>query len=816
MGLESIYKLSVVLDMVDRLTSPLVTVTDQTAKKLNDMQQSFGLASLAGTVMTSAGVSITKGLLDVAASTFDTQDALAELKSLGVVDLAAVEAAAKSFSDTWAGTSKSDFISAAYDIKSGIASLTDEGVAQFTELSGLTAKATKSTIGEMTSLFATGYGIYKDYYSDLSDMEFGEIFSAGISAAVKNYKTSGSQMAQSISTLGATATSANVPLEEQLAILGMMQATMSGSEAATKYKALLNTAVSAGDKLGLSFLDANKQLRSMPEILGILHTKYGDTIDAMEKKEIKEAFGSDEAVAVIDLLYNKTGELQNGILDLYDTMGSGTGVATEMATAINSTESQKFTVLKQQMHNVTEELGGNLLPTVNNWISTGANAISKASEWIQNHQKLAGTILTLLMYFGVFLTVAGGLTTAFGAVGSVVVRSISLFRSFASGLETLRIYGMYAGDAIKILGSGVISFVRQGITAAATALPGLIGSVWSFTAALLANPVTWIVVGMIALGVAVALLAKNWDAVSAFVKYKWAGCVSSVKGGLDRLNNWFQSGMESIQNAAQEKMEAVRNVYNQVTQAAESVVKERLQNIRAAYEEHGGGIAGLAAAGMEAVKGYYTAGFDFINNLTGGKLDGIKELWNQKLQAINNFVSSTGEWFRKSGEKIMSTFTEGIKAAASKPYEAVKGALGKVRKLLPFSDAKEGPLSTLTLSGRRVFETINTGMNQTADLPAATTKDAFAQVQEENNVSAESLADAFRGSGRNQKPDGGKMSLKETVKSYFTSSSSERQTIIQKLEMNVNLEQIKDLPLLFKLIDELKESANGRATVVTT
>ena len=61
--------------------------------------------------MTSAGVSITKGMLDVAASTFDTQDALAELKSLGVVDLAAVEAAAKSFSDTWAGTSKSDFIS---------------------------------------------------------------------------------------------------------------------------------------------------------------------------------------------------------------------------------------------------------------------------------------------------------------------------------------------------------------------------------------------------------------------------------------------------------------------------------------------------------------------------------------------------------------------------------------------------------------------------------------------------------------------------------------------------------------------------------
>ncbi|MBO3282610.1 hypothetical protein, partial [Intestinimonas butyriciproducens] len=69
---------------------------------------------------------------------------------------------------------------AAYDIKSGIASLTDEGVAQFTELAGLTAKATKSTTGEMTSLFATGYGIYKGYYSELSDLEFGEMFAGGI------------------------------------------------------------------------------------------------------------------------------------------------------------------------------------------------------------------------------------------------------------------------------------------------------------------------------------------------------------------------------------------------------------------------------------------------------------------------------------------------------------------------------------------------------------------------------------------------------------------------------------------------------------
>ena len=70
--------------------------------------------------------------------------------------------------------------------------LSDEGVAEF-KPRGLTAKATKFTAGEMTSLFATGYGIYKGYYDDMSDLEFGEMFSAGIAKSVQQFKTTGSR-----------------------------------------------------------------------------------------------------------------------------------------------------------------------------------------------------------------------------------------------------------------------------------------------------------------------------------------------------------------------------------------------------------------------------------------------------------------------------------------------------------------------------------------------------------------------------------------------------------------------------------------------
>ena len=72
-------------------------------------------------------------------------------------------------------------------------------------------------------------------------------------------------MAESIKALGASATTAQVPLEEQLAVLGMLQATMSGSEAGTKYRAFLKSAAKGGEELGLKFTDATTSCYRCPK-----------------------------------------------------------------------------------------------------------------------------------------------------------------------------------------------------------------------------------------------------------------------------------------------------------------------------------------------------------------------------------------------------------------------------------------------------------------------------------------------------------------------------------------------------------------------
>ena len=261
-------------------------------------------------------------------------------------------------------------------------------------------------------------------------------------------------MADAIKTMGASATNAKVPLEEQLAILGQLQSSMSGSEAGTKYKAFINAAAGAGEKLGLSFIDNNNQLLSMNEIIERLKGKYGDTIDAVEKQQLKEAFGTDEAVSLIDLLYNNTGQLKSGIEDLQSSMNGGIETTKKMADTINDTPAQKFDVLKQSLHNATEELGQGLLPGINNTIEAVTKVVKKGSDWVANHQELVSVIMKIAIVLGVFLIAVGSITAVIGTLGKAMLTlksAVNLLKTANLGLLKTMLTSPFTWVVLSVL-----------------------------------------------------------------------------------------------------------------------------------------------------------------------------------------------------------------------------------------------------------------------------------------------------------------------------------------------------------------------------
>lgn len=762
--MEAVFKLSVVLSLMDKMTSPLSSATGGFQK--------------AGKVMAAAGVGIVSACTGIVTSTFETQNALGELSSLGVKDLKAVESAAKNFSDTWAGTTKSDFITAAYDIKSGIASLSDEGVAKFTELAAITGKATKSTTQEMGSLFATGYGIFKGAYEDMSDLQFGEMFSAGISTAVKNYKTAGSQMASAISVLGATATNNKVSMEEQLAILGQLQTTMSGSEAATKYKAFLNVAASAGTKLKTSFVDSNGELLSTTEIIEKLHKKYGQTISAIEKQELKQAFGTDEAVAMIDLLYNNVDVLKGGIDDLSASMKKGVSITKDMAEAINSTPEQKFKVIQQQVHNNVEELGNALLPIVNDVLTKVGEMIAKWSAWASENRGTVETIVRTAAVLGPLLVILGSAIGIIVGVSGAIIKVKTAFTIVQAAIAIMK-----------------VKWAALNITLAI-------------------SPIGLIIIGIIALVAAFAIL---WNKSEAF-------------------RNFWKRLFSGIVNVARNALNAVKNFFGNIMGAASATAKEKLNNIKNAYKANGGGIKGIAAASLEAVKGLYTAGFTFIDNLTGGKLTAIKNKFMEGMNAAGNAVKGALDGIKNWFSEKLTAVADFVKGIIDKikgffgidiptpkiklPHFSISGEFSIAPPSVPSLSidwyAKGGVMTKPTIFGASGGKLLGGGeAGDEAILPLSALWEKLSTFirrelkDKDNDKESGSVITSFVREGlRNLRVRSSDNKEKETRERQHKKESGT--TIIQKLEITLNLEKLKDLPTLFKLIDELKDAQNSK------
>ena len=106
---------------------------------------------------------------------------------------------------------------------------------------------------------------------------------------------------------------------------------------------------------------------------------------------------------------------------------------------------------------------------------------------------------------------------------------------------------LYAvGPAMKLVsvGSGLLGKVMSG--SFIPAIVSGISSIWAFTAALLANPMTWVVIGIIALVAAIVLLYKNWDKVTAFFKKTFKALMDI----LGKVVDFFEKGFSKLADIA--------------------------------------------------------------------------------------------------------------------------------------------------------------------------------------------------------------------------------------------------------------------------
>jgi len=118
-----------------------------------------------------------------------------------------------------------------------------------------------------------------------------------------------------------------------------------------------------------------------------------------------------------------------------------------------------------------------------------------------------------------------------------------------------------------------------------------------------------------------------------------------------------------------------------------------------------------------------------------------KEIWTfikALFDKILSYLAALADKFRAAGKALVQALIDGITSIIGRPADILRGALGSLRAMLPGSDAKEGPLSDLTHSGKALVETFAAGM-ESADTNVGETF--------EKNLAAVPVAKGMGGEG---------------------------------------------------------------------
>lgn len=210
------------------------------------------------------------------------------------------------------------------------------------------------------------------------------------------------------------------------------------------------------------------------------------------------------------------------------------------------------------------------------------------------------------------------------------------------------------------------------------------------------------------------ILQGAWQVITSLVDLLWEAIKTAFRVGFDIVVGIVTAGVELI-------IAPFRWLYDQLVGG--SIIPELVEAIIQLFTT-------LAARVPQIVLELATAVVNkFIEMMTGAVnailagVAGVVAAAVAVKNAIVGFFADAGTWLFEAGKNIIQGLVNGIKSMAGAVAGAVSDVVAGARRLLPFSPAKEGPLSGAgapDIAGAKIIEMIAAGIrSRAADLHRA-------------------------------------------------------------------------------------------------
>lgn len=480
--------------------------------------------------------------------------------------------------------------------------------------------------------------------------------------------------------------------------IGTKQAAIAGAFGGI-FASITNMAAGA---IGNLFADAVAQSDATDKFASTLNFAGLDT-SAVEAATAASKAYADSTVYDLGTIQNTTAQLAaNGIANYSEL--------TEAAGNLNAVAGGNADTFKSVAMMLTQTAGQGKL-TTENWNQL-ADAIPGASGKLQEALANAGAYTgnfrdamaegqitadefnAAILELGtqpVAVEAASSVDTMEGAVGNL---SASITGALADAFTAIK---PFLTDFIAGL-AGAVTWIQDNINwigplaAGVAIVAGAVGiwtiAQWALNAALTANPIGIIIVGIGLLIGAIILLVQNWDTVVAWITEVWGGFIGWITDGLNAFVGWWNSVWGAVGNY-------ISTVWNTIVATVQGVWNGFWGWITGAVGGFLGwwnGIWDGLRNGWEAV---WSGLGSFVSSIWQGIIGGIRGYINTLIGLINGIINGVNVLIGGAGSligvsvaipNIPKLAQGGIVSASAGGTLAVIGEGGRDEAVIPLPD----------------------------------------------------------------------------------------------------------------------------------
>lgn len=465
--------------------------------------------------------------------------------------------------------------------------------------------------------------------------EAADIFAAASSKSNTNVE----QLGEAMKYASSTANAAGMDLAQTAAILGVFaDSGVKGSMAGTTFNAILRDmrnkakdgAIAIGD-MSIALYNADGTMRDLGSIMADVEQATKNMTTAQRDAALSAVFGS-EAMRGVNILLATGSERYK---ELEQAMYNSTGTSQKMAKTMEDNVAGTFRALKSQMEGIMIQIGEQLAPILRDTIipllSSFGEKISNLIKWFAGLDE--GTKRTIITILGIV-----------AAVGPVLV---------------------FLGKVAGAIGTMIGIFTKlKTAWAAVTTVSNL------FNASLLANPITWVIVGIMALIAAIVLLWKNWDTVSQWLSNSWEWIKKTAMNIFQGIADFFTGIWEGIKNVVTEVWGAITEFFINTWENIKQIFNKALEAIKNVINNV-----------WNSVKNVTSTVWNGIVSVITGIVNGIKNAIGTAFNWIKNTITNVWNGVKNTTKSIWDSMVTIIKAPVNGIISIINGLIGALNKV---------------------------------------------------------------------------------------------------------------------------------------